>query len=540
LRTSKPGLIIIRCLIACFLFVMLAAGGCKDNPADEGSQAKTPLSIDELIVSPKAPAPADTVMLSAVVTSNSPNVGDFPSYAWTVEAGTLLESNKPLVRWLAPGTSRIYEVSVSVSNSVSTVHRSEEVFVRHDTTVVSSFAGEVRLLPGGNGVYYLYSTRFASDDRFTGFTISRWQEGGAAQRITTAMAGLEYEFSPDISYAVHAYTVPGFYDDNPINIVIDDLPSGAQTVITRDEAFLYNRRRNQYTSPSISIDGTLIAFQAFKGDLRLPDVGGVDTFRVNVYNKNTAQTMIILSDSTHINGSRDFHPSFSSDGQYLTVISNRNASVGWELFGFPVSGGTVDTLAANIRKLSDTGGLIASGSPPDKPKRAWNPNSAHPYLAIVGGDKKLWLVGTDGTSGIVSGISGTVNSMAWSSDGTRLAVASGNVLYIASLDRTARAVYTSLASDVINDLTWIDNDRLILYNLKRLNNMWFELADVDGSGIIPVALKVTPKIPVGRIAGYRDVCSMGAAWHSNAEIYTMVFSQDTPGVLWMDLSSLFN
>lgn len=534
MKKSRTGLIIIRCFIACSLLLTLAAGGCDDNPADEGSLEPTPLAIDELIITPKAPAPGDTVVLSAVVTSNSPNVGDFPTYAWSVEEGSLLDNQKSLVRWIAPGTSKIYRVSVTVSNSVSTKSHSEDVFVTNTTTVVPSFAGELRLIPGLDAFYYLYSQMSAADQTFPGFTISRWEQG-SAQPVTLDLPGLEYVFSPDLDFAAHSYQqTSALFDKNPFNIVIDALPSGLQTVVTRDEAADINRRRNQYTSPSISTDGALVAFQVFKAAVLLPEQGGVDTFNVYVYNKNTAQTMRIMT------ASRDFYPSFSNNGQYLTFISNRNATAGWELFAFPVSGGTVDTLSAHVVQLSSTGGLIASGSPPSAPIRAWNPNSAHPFLAIVGADKKLRLVGMDGTYDAVQGISGIVTSMSWSGNGTRLAVSTGNTIYSVDLNRTAQVVHTSHEGDLIGDLAWIDNDGLILYNIKRLGSTWFELIDVGSSAAITGALKVTPKMPASGIEDYRDVCSLRASWKSNAEIYTPVFLTGTPGVIRMNLSGLFD
>ncbi|MBI4720265.1 MAG: PD40 domain-containing protein, partial [Chitinivibrionia bacterium] len=459
---------------------------------------------------------------------------DFPTYSWSVEAGDLLDNQKSLVRWIAPDISKVYQVSVTVANSVSTKSRSEDVFVTNSATVVPSFGGELHLIPGQNAFYYLYSANATTSEAFQGFTIRRWQNG-SDQAITSAMPGLGYVFSTNLAFAAHSYEdISEIFDKNPYHIVIDALPAGTQTVITNDEAADANRRRNQYTNPSISPDGALVAFQAFKASVAPPEQGGVDTFNVNVYNTNTFQTTRLVT------GSSDFFPSFSSDGGYLTFISNRNGISGWELFAFPVSGGTVDTLAAHLVKMSSTGGLLASGSPPTKPLMAWNPVDAHPFLAIVGADKKLRLVGTNGTSDAVQGLSGTVTGMAWSSDGTKLAVSTGYTIYSVDLTRTAQVLHASLPSDAIDDLAWIDGDGLILYNIKRLGSTWFELIDVGSSADVTGALKVTPKVLARGIADYRTVCSLRAVWKSNAETYAPVFFNDTPGVLKMNLSGLFD
>jgi hypothetical protein len=534
LKTSWSGHIIIRSIIALSLLLLLAAAGCGDDPTDEDINETSALAIDGIIVTPKAPAPGDTVRLTVVVSSSSLNIGDLPSYSWSITGGDLLESNKALVRWKAEAPSQIYSVTVTVSNSINSVSHTEPIFVTNSTDLLNNNSGEIHLLPGTDAFYYLYSDISAESQSFTGFTIARY-DMGAVQMITTGLPGYNYQFSGDFSFAAHSYELFSELDaENAIDIIVDELPSGAQTQISKDESASNNRRRNQYTNPSISPDNKLIAFQAFKAAIALPEQGGVDTFDVHVYNAGTMETRRIRSHN------KDFFPSFSSDGQYLTVISNRNGLTGWELFGFPVVGGVVDTASASVVRLSNTGELVTTSSPPSKPLSLWNPSASHPFLAIVSGDGKLRLVGTDGTSDIVSGISGLVTSLAWSNNGTKLAVCAGNELYSVGLDRTAQLIHSSAGGDMLADPSWIDNDNMIMYRIQRLASTWFEVVNVSGAVSLSTALKVTPKYAAQGIADYRKVSSMRPVWKSNSEIYALQFYSATPGVLKLNLSGIYN
>lgn len=524
--------VICSVLLVCLL--LFAFAGCGDDPTDEDSNPTSPLSINGIIVTPKAPAPNDTVTLSVTVSSSTPNIGDIPSYSWSVSGGTLLDNNKSLVRWYADAPSRIYDVTVTVSNNINTVSYTEPVFVTNSTVLVPSSAGELKLLAGDDDFYFLSADESAQNQSFPGFTISQY-DMGAVQAITNDHPGLDYVFSGDLSFAVHTYELFSELNaENSIDVFIDELPAGLQTQITRDEASAQNRRKNQYTEPCISPDNNLIAFQVFKADIVLPEQGGVDTFNIHVYDVNTMETMRI--DSPY----RDFYPAFSCDGQYLTFISNRNGIAGWELFAFPVVGGSVDTSQSALVQLSNTGELITTSNPPSEPLWAWNPNPAHPFLALVSGDNQLRLVGTDGTSDVVTGIAGTVSSMTWSSDGSRLAVSTGDGLYTVGLDRTAQLVHSGLEGDIIADINWIDNDRMLIYNLQRLSSTWFEIVNLSSPVDLSVALKVTPKYDAQGIEDYRKVCSMRPVWKTNAEIYLPQFYESTPGILKMDLTGIFD
>ena len=171
----------------------------------------------------------------------------------------------------------------------------------------------------------------------------------------------------------------------------------------------------------------MVAYQSNHTDDRSPEQGGVDTFDVYVYNVASMERHRIT------NRGKNFFPTFSSDGSFLTFISDRDTlSEGWELFEFPVSGGVIDTNETELLQLTHTGGFITSSTvegTANKPNFTWNPNASLPVLALVSADRRLRFIRTDGSVQVVQGIQGTPNDMVWSNDGSKLAVSSGEGLY---------------------------------------------------------------------------------------------------------------
>ena len=84
-----------------FAGVLAALGAllasCDSN--DEGgspidNSPVSPIKVEEIIASPKSADPGDTLLLSAIVTSTSPNESEAPTMAWTANGGAFLETNQ--------------------------------------------------------------------------------------------------------------------------------------------------------------------------------------------------------------------------------------------------------------------------------------------------------------------------------------------------------------------------------------------------------------------------------------------------------------
>ena len=76
-------------------------------------------------------------------------------------------------------------------------------------------------------------------------------------------------------------------------------------------------------------------------------MGEEDTFDVYIHNLGSGTT--VNATGTHGEFRQNFVPTFSSDGAWVTFISNRDGPGQWELYGLPMAGdvvATADTLGS--------------------------------------------------------------------------------------------------------------------------------------------------------------------------------------------------
>jgi hypothetical protein len=523
----------ILVVIAAAILLSSVVSGCGKEGPTESKQESTPLSIMDVIVQPKAPSPGEVVSFTVILSSTSQNAGDMPTYRWRTDCGRLLSDDRALVEWVAPDTSRICTITVTASNSVSSVEATRKVFVSDNSIVAPDGGGGIFVVPGDSSIYYLASPDPPGDVGFAGFTLNRITPGPppSVVSVTTANPGIGYVFSNDFSFCAHVVetTVAGAIE-NPKDIVLTELPSGVQTRITQDSANPSNSRKDLHTHPTISPDGMLVVYQKRSADTKLPDSGGVDTLDLYLYDRIAMTTTRLTFDHNNL------FPCFSSDGSYLFFVSDRDTTVGWEFFGFPVNNDVVDM--SNLVQFTHTGGLITSGWPPSEPLEAVNPVSAHPLLAVLGADGVLRLIGTDGSVKSVSGITDPVSEMVWSVDGTKLAVSTGDALYSVGLDGAASLLWRFQEGDLIVGFTWSSDGDYIIYSLLRGGSTWFELLDVKGDLGLDEPLKISNAVQSSTIEGYRAVVSLSPGWASIDRVYVPVFDSNTPGIEIMNLSGL--
>ncbi len=506
--------------------------GCGDTPT-ETSEQSTNINIEALIIRPKAPAPGDSVFLTAIVTGSSSRAGEIPTLTWRVNNAVLDVPDNAHVVWIVPDTSKIYEISITAATSSSTAQRTKKIFATNNIALISQDAGEIWVAPGDTSFYYLKSSIVPDDIAFSGFSLWMYSAGNSIS-LSDAHPGLDYEFASDVSFAVHSAEMNNkTATSNPVNLFFNELPFGGESQLTHDGAAVFNGRKDRYTNPSISPDGTLIAFQGLNADTKMPDQGAVDTFDIYVKEKASGIRRRITSRG------KNFYPSFSSDGAYLAFVSDGGSLLGWEIFAFPVSAGMVDTSAAALVQLTNTGGLITSSLPPGKPKSAWNPNQGTPVLALVGADGKLRMIDTGGADGTVRGISGGIEDLIWYHDGTSLAVSTGSAIYIAGLDRSASLIKSFDKDDMVTDMAWSDDKKFMLYRITRGADSWYEVMDLSGTFGWDSPIAVSNRFRAQNGSIYRSVISIRPRWVTAARVLSPVFEFSTPGIIQMDLSGLY-
>jgi hypothetical protein len=527
---------------------LLAACSEEDDggsPTDGGTSQ--PITVEEILVSPKAANPGDTLRLSAIVTSSDDNVGDIPSVEWTATGGAFLEDDGSSVRWVAPAGGT-YVVTARATNSANTAQGSTDVFVADRSIVVTGGAGTPRLQPNQTDLHYLHTGPIVGASQLEVF---RWQGGVAEDAVDNPSAangpiGKYLTYAEDGTFEVHsADSIIVGAALQPVHIYIGDFATKNYTRITVDTA--PGVRHQAYLYPDVAPDSRLIAFEGY---ITGPTSSGPDSFDIFVYDKAVpTRQRVTLSHTNHKNA----FPTWSTDERWLTFVSDRGGNLRWELYGMPITGGVVNTDQASLVRLSDTAGTLASGSIRvsetdfPKPKMVWNPVA--PTLAILATDGVTYLITTTttGASQVVVGNFDpddpeTPREFVWSPDGNRLAVTTGARIRTIASDGS-NTLILERAGDTFADLAWSPDSRWLVYRAIRASSVWFEVIDFNETPL-PAPLPVTAAEPnfggANSLAAYRSIMSMSPAWSTAGDLFYPTFAtgSSTVGIISVDMSGL--
>ena len=527
--------------LACAVVLAALPFACEEGEEIPTGPEPGGITLDEIIATPKSPAPGDTINLTAVISSNSQNVGDFPTISWSASGGAFIENNQQTVRWIAPNSSRMYSISCKASNDVTlSTTLAIDVFVGSPGVLFDRFGGELYLWANETDFYYQRTFNVG-----LGAEIWKYVNGANSDAVLGGTRkGKDFRLSSDLSLAT--YTELGSTSgraDPPIEVLVDDLVAGTDLQITFNRKLFFESRHDQYLFPKFSPDGNLVTFhQMFPA----PFVGGVDTFDIDVYNVGTQVTTIVTE--THGTLRRNnFHASFSSAQDWLVFVADRGGQNRWELYGLPVTGDQVATDSSATVQLSVTGGRMAAGITPQDvyqslPPSAWNGDPATNVLAWLDGDGILWLFALDASGATqteVVGLAGTMRFMRWSDDGQRLAVVTATEIYISDLAGDASLMITKPPGDTPRDVSWSPDGNWLLYRVARSAFTWHELLDVR------VAPDVAPAVITSTSSGvdlsiYSDRMDIAAVMNS-ADVVTLLawpFDRGDPEVIRVDVSGI--
>jgi hypothetical protein len=518
-----------RGLLAGALALALAA--CSDESTTDAEGESVPIVASHIIVNPKSPAPGDTIRLTVDLESDTVNIGDFPTVAWTASGGTFLESNETSVRWIAPATSALYDINVTASNTVSTTSLGTTVFVGQSVEIVAAEAGQPFFRPNGVDFVYMRTPNIGS-----GIEMYEYAGGIASDLVPGEGLGENISVAPSLTGAAYEIETPPLGNFiEPINVVYSDLVAGVAMPITSDQAQPGSRRRHQYTRPSFSADGKLIAYQGYRPATLATEIDSVDVF---VYNTATQATTIATR--THGLIRKNFFPTISPDGKWLVFVADRSALNRWEFYGLPIANDVVATESAATVRLTNTNGTVTSGSLVTivPPFMKWS--HVDPVMALVSSTGVTSQI-TFGPSGAtltpVTGVgSRIVREFVWSGDGTMLAMTDGETIF--SVPRgggVATAHHTGTTGDLLRDLTWSQNLDYIIYRVTRGSSAWFELLDVS-AGRLTRTVVLTPATSAGEVGAYRRFMSTSALYTSADELMMLLFANATPSIHLLDIS----
>jgi hypothetical protein len=85
-----------------------------------------------------------------------------------------------------------------------------------------------------------------------------------------------------------------------------------------------------------------------------------DSFHVYIHDLIAGKRTLVTYEHTYPRG---FFPTFSTDGDWLVYVLDRDRTGQWEFYGSPMSGNDVDGSIASMKKFTTTGGQIVTGAP---------------------------------------------------------------------------------------------------------------------------------------------------------------------------------
>lgn len=463
------------------LFITALVGGCsEDNPiiVEENQW------IDALLVicDPLCPSPGEMSVLTALVTGE----GDWATYEWTVDGGTLQEEEGITVHWEAPQTAGLYEVRLvaSLGASADTVRRTVMVrnFEMIDTGVEYSFQPYIR----DNTLFFAGSNQNPASDNFFGFHIYRY-EGPSNSLVMTGCdigcSGLsESTFYPDVDNG----TILGVsltHTNLPLrqyaeNIFLWDMAGIAAPVVITDEYIVKNNRANRNIFAQATDDLGIITWEHHTAGL-LPD-GTRDLFNIKFYNRNLDREILLTKsmDST-ITIYGTIYRYYSNIKPLITPQEDRiiyfvDTTRTYEPCIIEIDGGLPDTLSRRALMVPDKNyGIFheADVSVSERTFFDWCPQT-YDILAFIddGGILCFFYPYTESVDRFAA--LGQVTEFAWSPDGEQFAIVNDDGIGLGmTLSGEVTTVYTreKLTDDIIG-ITWsrdISSDPKLAFRLVR-------------------------------------------------------------------------
>lgn len=521
------------------VLAVLGAGCSSDEENGEGIFVSGPIQVDGIIFNPKSIAPGDTVQLTGIVTGNSAP-GDFVTFRWSAFDGTsavhdsfFIESDRTTVRWVAPPGSQIYELRVDASNSVSSSAATSRFFVGGLTPFINDDAGEIHLTPSGDA-YYLSTPDEPETFRFEGLHV-RFQVAGGGNSAVTADSrgtGSLFRLSSDLQYETH--TTPSTTDDLANQELGDLVPTGGSiTTVAKDMGSPL--RPDLFSIGSFSPDDQSVTYSSQLTDnINFPPVN-VDSFAILTYDINASTTYR----ATYPHHGNCFYSTFSPAGDQLVFLSDLAGVLEWEYYAIPVSGAVPDTSSSVIVKLTNSGGLMGSASAlPANQLSEWNGNATTPVMAALDVDGTLWMIPASGGAS-KSNVTGRVRGFGWSWDGERLAAHKTNQLIVVNKSGAIEMSYAAPAGDLITLPSWSPDGNLLVYNVQRLSDTWWEVWDFGGVTGLSEPIQITGASSAGSIASYTSVEDIRPVWEAGTlKAYLLFFDGSSPSASSIDLAGL--
>ena len=460
---------------------MMLIGGCSE---DDTILIEEEQYVDALLIipDPLAPRPGELTRLTALATGE----GDWASYDWTVEEGTLQEEQGITVMWEAPGEVGTYEVRVIASLGASADTVSKTIMVRNYEKIETGVEYNFQPRIYGGTLFFAGSDINAADEEFLGFHIYRFEDDFNSLDLTgcdlSCGGAIDYSYYPDLGNGLilgnsKTYSSISFRQ-YPEHVFIWDMMGVDPPILLTDETpVIKNLRANRdiYVKGSSNLDMIVWEHQ----EVGLDATGLKDLYNIQFYNRSldSLMTVTFSKDSTvTVLGTSyryysNIKPLLTPQEDYLIYfVDTTNA---YEPCMIEIVGGLPDTTTRTALMVEDQDYGIFEEAEIEISEVTyfdWCPQT-HDILAFIdGGGNLCFFYPYTETVDKLTEI-GSVSEFAWSPDGDQFAVVTDQGIDIGmTLSGAVENVfYREKLSDEIIGIEWSSDsaDPKIAFRLVR-------------------------------------------------------------------------
>ena len=462
------------------LLITALIGGCSEED---------PILIEEeqyvdallIIPDPLSPQPGELTRLTALATGE----GDWATYSWSVEEGTLQEEEGITVMWEAPQTVGVYEVSVIATLGASADTVRKTVMVRNYEKIETGVVYNFQPIIHNDNLFFSGSELDPIDDDFFGLNVYRLEDPFSSLNLTgcdlLCAGGMGFTYYPDVGSgtifgSTKTYTNL-FFRQFPENIFLWDMDGVDLPIAITDELFVINTRGSRNLYAQATDDLNMITWE--HQEVGQSADGLQDLFNIKFYNRDLDTRMILTHslDSTVTILGTSYHyysnikPFFTPQEDYIIYFVDTSRT--YEPCMIQIVGGLPDTLTRTALMVEDEDYGIFAEAGIDVSEETffeWCPQT-YDILAFIDAEGNLcffypYMASVDKLTDI-----GQVSEFAWAPDGEQFAVVTEEGLSIGmTLSGAVQNVfYREKATDDIIGIAWSPNmaDSKIAFRLVR-------------------------------------------------------------------------
>lgn len=465
------------------VIVLLSAaliGGCSE---DDPILIEEEQYVDALLIipDPLAPQPGELTRLTALATGE----GDWATYSWSVEAGTLQDDVGITVMWEAPQTVGTYEVSVIATLGASADTVRKTIMVRNYEKIETGIEYNFQPIVHNDNFLFSGSELSPIDEDFFGFNIYRLEDPFSSLSLTgcnlLCAGGTDYTYKLDVGNGIIVGTSKTytnlFFRQYPENIFFWDMEGVDLPVAITDELFMVNTRANRNLYPQVTDELNMITWE--HQIVGVSSDGTKDLFNIDFYNRDL-DTRITLTHSmdstvTILGTSYQYYsnikPLITPQEDYVIYFVDTSRT--YEPCMIEIIGGLPDTLTRTALMVEDEDYGIFAEADVDVSEDTffeWCPQTYDILAFIDGGGSLCFFYPYTASVDKLADI-GQVSEFAWAPDGEQFAVVTDEGLSIGmTLSGAVQNVfYREKATDDIIGIVWSPNmsDPKIAFRLVR-------------------------------------------------------------------------